>query len=123
MPLRGGMEFADGDPVGWVPPVDIHETEDAYVLTAEVPGVERDDIKIEVKGSELSIRGERRFETACAAESYQRLEAPRGRFHRTFALPGPLDGAAVSASLKDGVLEVRLPKARKERTIAIESSS
>jgi HSP20 family protein len=123
MTARRKLEFSKGEAVAWIPPVDIYETEDAYVLCAEVPGVEREDIKIEVAGSELSIRGERRFESPCAAENYQRLEAPRGRFHRTFTLPERLNSTGVSASMKDGVLEVKLPKAAGGRRIAIQSSS
>ena len=123
MAVRRKVEYSDGEAVAWIPPVDIYETEDAYVLTAEVPGVEREDIKIEVAGSELSIRGERRLETPCASENYQRLEAPRGKFHRTFTLPERLDSARISAAMKDGVLEVKLPKASAGRTIAIRSST
>ena len=117
---RRGIEFGGGETISWTPPVDIYETDDAYFLIAELPGIRREDIKIAVAGSELSIRGERRFESPCSKENYQRMEAPRGRFHRTFSLPNRLIGDEISANLKDGVLEVRLPKADAGRTIAIQ---
>jgi len=103
------------DAVAWMPPVDIYEADDHYVLNAEVPGVEARDISIEIAGKELSIRGERRFDAVCSEESYQRLEGIRGRFFRTFSLPERLDAGAIQADLKDGVLEVILPKAQKQK--------
>jgi HSP20 family protein len=111
------------DTVSWIPPVDIYETGDSYILTAELPGVEQPDIKIEVTGSELTIRGERRFLPPCAAENYHRLETVRGRFLRTFTLPDKLNSDGITANFKDGVLEVRLPKAGSGRSIAIQSGA
>ncbi len=111
------------DTVSWIPPVDIYETGDSYYLTAELPGVEQADIRIEVTGSELTIRGERRFLPPCAEENYHRLETVRGRFLRTFTLPDKLDSEAITANLKDGVLEVRLPKVGSGRSIAIQSTT
>lgn len=99
----------------WVPPVDLYETDECYVLNAELPGVEGKDIRIEVSGAELIIRGERRFDAVCAQENYQRLEGIRGRFHRSFSLPEALDNGEVRAKLKDGVLQVILPKLHKSR--------
>lgn len=103
------------DRISWVPPVDLYETIDCYILNAEIPGVESKDIRIEVSGSELSIRGERRFDAVCAEESYYRLEGIRGHFHRSFSLPEALNNAEVRAQLKDGVLQVILPKLQKSR--------
>jgi HSP20 family protein len=114
---------ASADAISWIPPVDIYETDDSYILTAELPGVEQPDIKIEVTGSELTIRGERRFVPPCAAENYHRLETVRGRFMRTFTLPDKLDSDAITAGLKDGVLEVRLPKVGSGRSIAVQSGA
>jgi HSP20 family protein len=111
------------DTVSWIPPVDIYETDDSYYLTAELPGVEQADIRIEVTGSELTIRGERRILPPCAEENYHRLETVRGRFLRTFTLPDKLDSEAITANLKDGVLEVRLPKVGSGRSIAIQSTT
>lgn len=103
--------------LSWVPPVDIYETDDGYVLKAELPGVERKDLRIEITNSELTIRGERRFDAVCAEENYYRLEGIRGRFHRRFSLPEPLNTEEIRANLKDGVLEVILPKLNRQVTV------
>jgi HSP20 family protein len=100
--------FAPG-PAGWQPPVDLYETADAYVLTAEIPGVERQDIDIQTGDGRLTLSGGRQ-ERAVACEQFHRLERGHGSFQRTFQLPLPIDHAAVSADLKDGVLTVRIPK-------------
>ena len=98
------------DKLSWEPPVDIYETDETFVVNAELPGVESKDIRIEVCESVLSISGERRFEAACSRESYHRLEGTRGRFHRIFALPESLNNTETQAQLKDGVLQVIIPK-------------
>jgi len=98
------------DAAPWVPPMDIFEIDDNYILNAELPGVARGDIKIELSGLELTIRGERREDTVCTNESYHRLEGHRGRFHRTFSLPEPIDRSRIQLDLKEGVLHVVLPK-------------
>lgn len=100
--------FAPG-PTGWRPPVDLHETPDAYVLTAELPGVGRDDIEIRLHGDQLTLSGARP-ERAVPCEQYHRLERGHGAFSRTFQLPLPVDGASISADLRDGVLTVTCPK-------------
>jgi len=101
--------FASG-PAGWVPPVDLHETEDRYVITAEVPGLRRDDVEISVHDSRLTLTGVRRDEGR-ACEQYHRVERGRGAFSRTFELPVPVRVDAITADLKDGVLQVIVPKA------------
>ena len=100
--------FAPG-PAGWQPPVDLYETADAYVLTAEIPGMDRDDIDIQTGEGHLTLSGARQ-ERAMACEQFHRLERGHGSFQRTFQLPLPIDAAAVTADLKDGVLTVRIPK-------------
>jgi len=97
--------------VTWVPPMDVYEFDNNYVLNAELPGVEPRDIKIDFSGLEITIRGKREVETDCGNESYHRLEGHRGRFHRTFSLPEPIDRSRVEITLKDGILRVVLPKA------------
>ena len=100
--------FAPG-PAGWQPPVDLYETGDAYVLTAEIPGVDRDDIDIQTGDGRLTLSGARP-ERSVACEQFHRLERGHGSFQRTFQLPLPIDHSAVTADLKDGVLTVRCPK-------------
>ncbi len=96
--------------VTWVPPMDVYEMGNNYILNAELPGVERRDIKIEFSGLEVTIRGERKPDADCGSESYHRLEGHRGRFHRTFSLPEPVDRSAIEVDLKDGILHIVLPK-------------
>ncbi len=94
----------------WNPPVDIYEIDHDYVLNAELPGVERRNVKIEFSGLKLTIRGERLLDTVCKKESYHRLEGHRGRFRRTFSLPEPIDSRRIQLDLKGGVLHAVLPK-------------
>jgi HSP20 family protein len=111
--------FAPG-PAGWQPPVDLYEMADAYVLTAEIPGVNRDDIDIQTGDGRLVLSGTRQAR-ATGCEQFHRLERGHGSFQRTFQLPLPVDHAAVTADLKDGVLTIRIPKlpASSSRRISI----
>ncbi len=101
--------FAPG-PAGWVPPIDVNETADEYVITAELPGLRRDDIHIQVTDGRLQFSGERR-ERGLPCEQYHRVERGHGAFSRTFQLPLPVDEDRVTAELRDGVLTVVCPKA------------
>jgi HSP20 family protein len=95
-------------PGGWVPPVDIHEAEDRYVITAELPGLAREDVQIHVHDNRVALAGVRREHGAC--EQYHRIERGHGTFSRTFELPVPILVEEITADLKDGVLTVMLPK-------------
>ena len=98
------------DAPGWTPPVDLYETANAFVLTAELPGLSREQIDIHAEESRVVIRGERAGgQVPC--EQYHRVERGHGHFQRAFVLPEPIDVDGVSADLKDGVLTVTLPKA------------
>ncbi len=97
----------------WTPAVDIFETEEAVMVKAEIPGVERDQISVEVKDGILTLHGERKFEKEVQEENYHRIERAYGTFHRSFSLPSSVEQDRISAKFKDGVLEVTLPK--KER--------
>jgi HSP20 family protein len=96
-------------PGGWSPPVDLHETGDEYVVTAEIPGLTRQDVQIEFRDGRLTLAGARR-EHAQPCEQYHRVERGHGVFSRTFHLPLPVDAEAITADLRDGVLTVRCPK-------------
>jgi HSP20 family protein len=98
------------DAPGWTPPVDLYETADAFVLTAELPGLTRDSIELHAEESRITIRGERQGGSV-PCEQYHRVERGHGRFSRSFLLPEPIDVEAVSADLKDGLLTVTIPKA------------
>ena len=100
--------FAPG-PAGWNPPVDLHETPDQYVITAELPGLARNDVQIHVHDGRLTLSGTRR-ERAAPCEQYHRVERGHGTFSRTFQLPVPIDADRIVADLRDGVLTVTCPK-------------
>lgn len=101
--------FAPG-PSGWSPPVDLHETEDEYVLTAELPGLRRGDLDIRMQDGRLTLSGVRP-ERDSPCEQFHRVERGRGSFSRTFQLPVPVNADRITADLHDGVLTVTCPKA------------
>ena len=101
------------DAPGWTPPVDMYETATDFILTADLPGLSRDQIDVSVDENRVIIRGERAggpIDLRC--EQFHRVERGHGRFSRSFPLPDAVDVARVSADLKDGILTVRIPKAR-----------
>jgi HSP20 family protein len=95
---------------GWIPAVDIYETDDDIVVAAEIPGLEKDQIGVEYKEGVLTLRGERKMEREVKEESCHRMERSYGAFHRSFTLPGSVDEERISARVKNGVLEIHLPK-------------
>lgn len=97
----------------WSPPVDVYETEDSIVFKAEVPGVEIENVDVEVHERTLTLKGERRFEKHLNEENYHRMERSYGIFQRVFNLPTLIDKKGVKAALKDGVLKITVPKAHK----------
>jgi HSP20 family protein len=103
--------------------VDILEELDEIVLKAELPGIALKDVDLQVKDDVLILRGERRFEQETKKENYHRVERAYGSFARSFQLPSIVDRDNIKAKLKDGVLEVKLPKTKKNepRSITIES--
>ena len=90
--------------------VDIREEDDAFYVDAEVPGMSADDIKVEFEKNVLTLSGERKFEKEETEDKYRRVERQYGSFTRSFSLPETVDSDNISADLKDGVLELRLPK-------------
>jgi HSP20 family protein len=104
--------FAPG-PAGWVPPVDLVETDERYVITAEVPGLRREDLTIHMEDGNLTLSGTRR-DRDVACEQYHRVERGHGTFSRTFRLPHPAAVDHITADLRDGVLRIVVPKAREE---------
>jgi len=98
------------DAPGWTPPADLYETGAAFVLTAELPGMDRDAIEIHAEEGRITIRGARQA-ALVPCEQYHRVERGHGRFSRAFVLPEPIDVESVAADFKDGVLTVTIPKA------------
>ena len=103
------------DPVTWTPLMDFYEMDNNYVLNAEIPGVERKDLRIELTDSELTVRGERRIDAVCVKERYHRLEGHRGKFLRVFSLPEPVDRSRMQIDLEEGILKIVLPKLSGDR--------
>jgi HSP20 family protein len=109
------------EPAGWVPAVDIEELEDAYVVEAEVPGVKREDVNIEVSGNELTISGEIKVRER---EGIIRRRTRRvGEFEFRVVLPNEVNAEGIDAKLNDGVLTVRIPKAERAQRRRIEVKS
>ena len=96
-------------PAGWKPLVDLHETADEYVVTAEVPGLAREAIEIQFHDGRLILSGVREPRTF-TYEQFHRVERGHGSFSRSFQLPFPIDADAIRADLRDGVLTVICPK-------------
>lgn len=94
----------------WSPKVDIVEKENSYVVRAEVPGVNKEDIDIDLKENNLIIKGEKKIEKKDEKDSYLRVETSYGSFQRSFFIDEKIDRKAISARYKNGILEVTLPK-------------
>lgn len=94
----------------WSPLVDIYETEDEFVVKAEMPEVRREDVEIEIENNVLIIKGERKFQKEGNKDNFHRIERKYGLFKRSFLLPSSVDRDNIKAGLKDGVLEIILYK-------------
>jgi HSP20 family protein len=107
----------------WVPPMDLVEVEDHFVLKADLPGLAEGDVNIEVQDGTLTIAGERNAEHEQREKGWYRIERSFGSFNRSLTLPDGVDADRIDASFANGVLEVRIPKPeeRKPRRISISS--
>jgi HSP20 family protein len=114
--LRRG-DVSSAGVAGWTPPVDVVEVRGTFVLTTDVPGVKRDDLSVRVEGGIVTLEGRRPLERE--ARSALRVERPYGSFSRTVHLPHPVDERLVSAQLRQGVLQVVLPKSAGVRPTSI----
>ena len=105
----------------WVPAMDLVETDDDFVLRADLPGLSEDDVNIELEDNVLTISGERKSSHEERKEGYYRVERASGSFQRSLTLPEGVDPDAVKANFDHGVLEVRIPKPeqRKPRKVQI----
>jgi len=99
----------------WAPAVDIYETDEKMVIKAELPGLRKEDVDIEVRDNTLTLRGERKFEKEIRRENYHRVERAYGSFQRSFTLPSTVKQEAIEAAFKDGILEISLPKAEEAK--------
>lgn len=94
----------------WVPLVDVKEEASRFVIYADLPGVDPQEIEVQMDKGILTIKGERRSEVASETESFSRVERRHGSFHRRFALPDSADPEGISASGHNGVLQIVIPK-------------
>jgi len=101
-------EFERAD---WTPAADIYETDSGYSIALDLPGIDREALEIDIDDSRLIVKGTR----AIAEPKQHRSERPRGKFLRTFSVPGSVDQAKIGAEYKDGVLQIRLPKRTEQK--------
>jgi len=104
----------------WTPAVDISENDKEYLIKAELPEVEKDEVKVTVENGVLNITGERKFEKEEKGTKYHRIERAYGYFARSFSLPEDADAEKVNAEFKDGILTIHIAKSEKARPKQIE---
>jgi HSP20 family protein len=105
----------------WYPVVDMFEKDDGVVIKAELPGMEKKDISIDIKDRVLTVKGERKHENEVKEENYYRKERSYGRFQRSFSLPAEVDSDKIKAEFKDGLLkiEIPMPEEKKPKQITV----
>ena len=106
----------------WYPAVDILESKEAYVLRAELPGMNKEDFNLELKDGTLTLTGERKFTKPAEGVEYRSVERVTGKFVRSFTLPETVKHDGIQATYKDGILEVHIPKAEEAKPRQIQIS-
>lgn len=106
----------------FVPSIDISETEDQFLISAELPGMTKEDITISLENGRLSISGERNIESEENGKKYHRVETSYGSFERSFQLPDNVDEESISASYENGLLDISIQKSEQEVKKQIEIS-
>lgn len=114
LPWRERFELLDRD-IEWKPAADIVERDDEYLIKAELPGVKRDDIDVNLENDVLTITGERKLEEAKETDKTHRVERFYGRFSRSFRVPDDVDTGAIRAECQEGVLQLHLPKTKSKK--------
>jgi HSP20 family protein len=116
-----GVGAGGGQLSRWLPAMDLVETDDEFVLRADLPGLSQEDVNVELEDNVLTISGERKSAHEARKEGFYRIERAYGRFSRSLTLPEGVDGENISADFDRGVLEVRIPKPeeRKPRRVSI----
>jgi HSP20 family protein len=110
----------NGGKFTWAPSADISETDQEYLIRAELPAVKKEDVKVTLEQGTITIHGERKEEKETRDEKYHRVESFRGAFSRSFSVPENIDEAAIRADSKDGILTVHLPKTKAATAKAVE---
>ncbi len=111
-PLRMIWRRAPGDGMAWAPSIDMYEKEDSFIVRAELPGVNKDDVDISMTGDTLTIKGERKAPADVKAEEYQFSEVCYGSFSRSLTLPTSVHADKIEASSENGMLEIHVPKVK-----------
>jgi len=106
----------------WAPSVDISETDSAYLIKGEIPGVKKEDVKVTIQDGMLTIQGERRQEKEEKGKKFHRIECSYGSFARSFRVPSDADENSVKAEFKDGMLNVTLAKSEKAKPKSVNVS-
>jgi HSP20 family protein len=112
---EAGMSFS-----AWSPAVDVQETDNEYVIKADLPDVKKEDVKVELLDGTLTIEGERQQEKEEKGKKFHKIEREYGKFLRRFAMPSEVDASKVQAEFKNGVLNVHLPKSSTAKPKAID---
>ena len=120
--LFNSLFDAPAGPQRWTPSMDLVETEDHYLLKADLPGMKQEDVAIEFNDGTLTISGERAHDYERKEKGYFRLERAFGRFSRSLTLPDGVDPDRIDAGFHDGVLEVTIPKPEQRKPRRIEVS-
>ena len=110
---NAGDEFERAD---WTPAADIYETESGFLIAMDLPGIRRETLELDVDENRLVVKGTREV----AASKQHRMERPRGKFLRTFSVPGSVDEGRIAAEYKDGVLQISLPKRTEQKAKKID---
>lgn len=120
-----GGDVGESSRGAWTPALDVHETQDKFVITMELPGVSPDDVDISVEDSSLVVRGERKFYSEQDEEAFLRIERRFGEFTRSLTLPSTADAESIQASFDQGVLKIEVPKKEeaKPRKISIKAKA
>jgi len=108
--VRGWKNDEPSATTSWSPAVDIYETDNEIMVQAELPGVDRKDIALQLENNVLTLKGDRRFEKETNQENYHRIERSYGGFSRAFTIPTIVDEERIRADYRDGILKIALPK-------------
>ncbi|HKX32143.1 MAG TPA: Hsp20/alpha crystallin family protein [Blastocatellia bacterium] len=118
--FRGTFSDEQAMTGAWAPAVDIYESPQAIELTFEIPGVDKNDVKVNLENNQLTVTGERQLEHADRHEGYHRVERSYGSFVRSFSLPNTIDPNRINAEYQNGLLRLSLPKRPESQPRAIE---
>ena len=106
--------------MAWAPSIDMYEKEDSFIVRAELPGVNKEDVDISMSGDTLTIKGERKAPADVKAEEYECCEVCYGSFSRSITMPAAVDSDKIEATYENGILEIRLPKMKEAKPAKVQ---